>query len=90
MFFTRSIRANFLIQLIFASVTLIIIFSSLLYFYIEKSIYDDKKAELIQYAKNISTYKSVFQADESIPENFFSLNVGIIYLKKTKYTDGCL
>lgn len=83
MFFTRSIRANFLIQLIFASVTLIIIFSSLLYFYIEKSIYDDKKAELVQYAKNISTYKSVFQADESIPENFFSLNVGIIYLKKT-------
>ncbi len=83
MFFTRSIRANFLIQLIFASVTLIIIFSSLLYFYIEKSIYDDKKAELIQYAKNISTYKSVFQTDEAMPENFFSLSVGIIYLKKT-------
>ncbi|ADN08738.1 sensor histidine kinase [Sulfurimonas autotrophica] len=81
MFSKRSIRTSFLIQLIFSSVTLIIIFSSLLYFYIEKSIYDDKKAELIQYAKNISAYKSVFQADESIPENFFSLNVGIIYLK---------
>ena len=83
MFFTRSIRANFLLQLIFSSVTLIIIFSSLLYFYIEKSIYDDKKAELIQYAKNISAYKSVFQSDESIPENFLSLNVGIIYLKNS-------
>ncbi len=81
MFSKRSIRTSFLIQLIFSSVTLIIIFSSLLYFYIEKSIYDDKKEELIQYAKNISAYKSVFQADESIPENFFSLNVGIIYLK---------
>jgi len=81
MFSKRSIRTSFLIQLIFSSVTLIIIFSSLLYFYIEKSIYDDKKTELIQYAKNISAYKSVFQADESIPENFFSLNVGIIYLK---------
>jgi two-component system OmpR family sensor kinase len=81
MFSKRRIRTSFLIQLIFSSVTLIIIFSSLLYFYIEKSIYDDKKEELIQYAKNISAYKSVFQADESIPENFFSLNVGIIYLK---------
>ncbi|WP_457750391.1 sensor histidine kinase [Sulfurimonas sp.] len=81
MFSKRSIRTSFLIQLIFSSVTLIIIFSSLLYFYIEKSIYDDKKEELVQYAKNISAYKSVFQADESISENFFSLNVGIIYLK---------
>ncbi len=81
MFSKRSIRTSFLIQLIFSSVTLIIIFSSLLYFYIEKSIYDDKKTELVQYAKNISNYKSVFQADEAIPENFFSLNVSIIYLK---------
>ena len=77
---SRSIRTNFLIQLIFSSVTLIIIFSSLLYFYIEKSIYDEKKEELIKYAKNISANKSVFQTDESITENFFSLNVGIIYL----------
>ena len=81
MFSNRSIRTNFLIQLIFASVTLIIIFSSLLYLYIEKSIYDEKKDELVQYAKNISTYKSVFQADEAIPENFFSLNIGIVNLK---------
>lgn len=80
MFATKSIRTNFLIQLIFSSVTLIIIFSSLLYFYIEKSIYDEKKEELIQYAKNISANKSVFQTDEAMADNFFSLNVGIIYL----------
>jgi len=81
MFSKRSIRTSFLIQLIFSSVTLIVIFSSLLYFYIEKSIYDDKKTELVQYAKNISNYKSVFQTDKAIPESFFSLNVSIIYLK---------
>ena len=80
MFATKSIRTNFLIQLIFSSVTLIIIFSSLLYFYIEKSIYDEKKEELVEYAKNISANKSVFQTDEAMADNFFSLNVGIIYL----------
>ncbi|QOP43125.1 HAMP domain-containing histidine kinase [Sulfurimonas sediminis] len=83
MFSSRSIRTNFLIKLIFSSLTLIIIFSSLLYFYIEKSIYDEKKEELVQYAKNISAYKSVFQADESMGESFFSLNVGIINLKNS-------
>ncbi|UCN01018.1 HAMP domain-containing histidine kinase [Sulfurimonas sp. SWIR-19] len=83
MFSSRSIRTNFLIKLIFSSLTLIIIFSSLLYFYIEKSIYDEKKEELVQYAKNISAYKSVFQTDESMGENFFSLNVGIINLKNS-------
>jgi two-component system OmpR family sensor kinase len=82
MFSKRSIRQNFLIQLIFASASLILIFSSILYFYIEKSIYDDKKEELIHYAKNISSYKSVFELTDSMNDNFFSLNVEIIYLKK--------
>jgi two-component system OmpR family sensor kinase len=57
-----------------------------LYFYIEKSIYDEKRDELVQYAKNISNYKSVFQLDETISENFLSLSVEIIYLK-TSQTD---
>jgi two-component system OmpR family sensor kinase len=83
LFSKRSIRQNFLIQLIFASASLILIFSSILYFYIEKSIYDDKKEELIHYAKNISNYKSVFEVtDGSMNDNFFSLNVAITYLKK--------
>ena len=42
MFSQRSIRQRFLIQLIVASASLIFIFSSLLYFYIEKSIIDEK------------------------------------------------
>jgi len=85
MFSQRSIRQRFLIQLIISSASLILIFSSFLYFYIEKSIYDEKKEELIKYAKNIAGYKSVFQLDEldeSIQENFLSLSVEIIYLKK--------
>ncbi|MBA1432675.1 MAG: HAMP domain-containing histidine kinase [Epsilonproteobacteria bacterium] len=81
MFSKKSIRKSFLIQLIFSSVILIFIFSSVLYFYIEKSVYDEKKEELIHYAKNIANYKSVFQFDEAISENFLSLSVEVIYLK---------
>jgi len=78
----NSIRKNFLVQLIVSSVSLILIFSSVLYLFIEKSIYTDKHQELLQYAKNISSYKSVFKQDEGLVGNFFSLNVEIIYLKK--------
>jgi len=81
MFSKKSIRRSFLIQLIFSSAILIFIFSSVLYFYIEKSVYDEKKEELIHYAKNIANYKSVFQLDDAIPENFLSLSVEVIYLK---------
>jgi len=81
MFSKKSIRKSFLIQLIFSSAILIFIFSSVLYIYIEKSIYDEKKDELIHYAKNIANFKSVFQFDEAISDNFLSLNIEIIYLK---------
>jgi len=78
----KSIRRNFLIQLIFASASLILIFSSLLYFYIEKSIYDDKVSELTHYAKNIINHKSVYQTkEEMFSGSLFSLNIEIVYLK---------
>jgi two-component system OmpR family sensor kinase len=79
----RSIRRNFLIQLIFASASLILIFSSFLYLYIEKSIYDEKHQELILYAKNIANNKSIMQMDTSSPDFFLTLNVEIVYLKKS-------
>lgn len=82
MFSKRSIRKNFLIQLIFASALLILIFSSFLYFYIEKSIYDEKRQELIQYAKNIANNKSIMQMDELSPDFFITLDIEVIYLKK--------
>ncbi len=75
----QSIRKNFLVQLLISSASLILIFSSLLYFYIEKSIYDEKKDELIHYAQNISNYKSVYDLGE-LPENMLSLNVELISL----------
>ena len=76
----KSIRKSFLIQLIFSSASLILIFSSLLYFYIEKSIYDEKKSELLRYASNIVSNQSVFQREESISEAALSLSVEVIYL----------
>ena len=82
MFTKRSIRKRFLFQLLFSSATLIFIFSSFLYFYIEKSIYDEKRQELLQYAKNISNNKSIMQMDDYlINENFISLTVEVVVLK---------
>jgi len=82
MFPKRSIRKSFLIQLLFSSASLILIFSSFLYFYIEKSIYDEKRLELLQYAKNISNNRSITQVDDYlIPDGILSLNVEIVYLK---------
>jgi len=79
----KSIRRNFLIQLIFSSASLILIFSSLLYFYIERSIYDDKINELTHYAQNIVNDKSVYQTNEEIfSGSIFSLSVEIIHLKE--------
>jgi len=77
----NSIRKNFLVQLAISSIALIIIFSSMLYFFIEKSIYDDKHAELVAYAKNIVQNRSVFEQEGAVGNNFFSLNIEIIYLK---------
>ncbi len=82
MFSKRSIRKSFLIQLLFSSASLILIFSSFLYFYIEKSIYDEKRLELLQYAKNIANNRSITQVDAHlIPDGILSLDVEIVYLK---------
>jgi two-component system OmpR family sensor kinase len=81
MFSKGSIRTSFLIQLIFALAALIFLFSSMLYFYIENSIYDEKRQELITYAKNIASNKSVTQFD-NVPDTFVSLSIEVVYLKK--------
>ncbi|MBC8238716.1 MAG: HAMP domain-containing histidine kinase [Helicobacteraceae bacterium] len=79
MFSSRSIRKDFLIQLLIASASLIIIFSSLLYFFIEKSIYEEKYKELLHYAQNISNNKELFSnTADSLP----GLNIEIIHLEK--------
>jgi two-component system OmpR family sensor kinase len=87
MFSTKSIRNKFLIQLIFASASLIFIFSSILYLYIQRSIYDDKREELVQYAKNIASNKSVFENELFASDSFLKLSVEVIYLKKKHLID---
>lgn len=87
MFAKRSIRKRFLIQLIFSSISLILIFSSLLYFYIENSIYEEKGTELIQYAKSIKNNESIAKiADYKLNENLLSFTVEMLKLK-TKHQD---
>ncbi|MCW8894793.1 MAG: HAMP domain-containing histidine kinase [Sulfurimonas sp.] len=81
-FSTRSIRQSFLIQLIFASASLIFIFSSLLYFYIERSIFEEKHQELLSFAKNIAQNESIYGSGIVSPEIYLGVNVEIIYLKK--------
>lgn len=82
MFSKSSIRKSFLIQLIISSAALILTFSSILYFFIEKSVHDEKYTQLVNYAQNIAQNRSVFQQDEIYSENFFSLNIEIIHLLK--------
>ena len=75
----QSIRKKFLQQLLISTASLILIFSSLLYFYIEKSIYDEKTDELIHYAHNIAEHKSVYDLGE-MPDNVLSLNITLVDL----------
>nr|WP_321268247.1 HAMP domain-containing sensor histidine kinase [uncultured Sulfurimonas sp.] len=82
MFKKQSIRRNFLIQLIFASASLIFIFSSFLYLYIENSIYDEKHQELIQYAKNIANNRSIVHLDSDAPDALLGIDIEIIQVKK--------
>lgn len=82
MFSQRSIRQRFLIQLIIASASLIFIFSSLLYFYIEKSIIDEKYQELLVYAQNTASNQSVYGSEVPTPDVYLGLNIEIMYLNK--------
>ncbi|MFK5938322.1 MAG: HAMP domain-containing sensor histidine kinase [Sulfurimonas sp.] len=87
MFAKRSIRKRFLIQLIFSSISLILIFSSLLYLYIENSIYEEKNKELIEYAINIKNNESISQIHEyKLNEAFLPLTFELLKLK-TKHQD---
>jgi len=84
--FLNSLRKNFLIQLIVASVILIFIFSSMLYLYIEESIYSEKRTELFIYAKNISSNKAVNELISETSDSYLSLSVEVIQLRK-EYDD---
>lgn len=86
MFSQRSIRQSFLIQLIIASASLILLFSSILYFYIEKSIIDEKHEELSVYAKNASSNESIYGSNVPTAEEYLGLNIEIMYLNTQHLT----
>lgn len=78
MFSKRSIRRRFLFQLIIASASLVILFSSFLFLFIKQSIYDEKQAELIVYAENIASFKSLL--DQGNTDAMMGLTVELITL----------
>lgn len=78
MFSDRSIRSRFLIQLIIATVALMITFSSILYLFIQSSIYDEKRNEMITFAENICSYKSLVDAQETSNDALLGLTVELV------------
>ncbi|WP_373072668.1 sensor histidine kinase [Sulfurimonas sp.] len=86
--FSKSIRRNFLLQIIIASILLIFVFSSFLYFYIEKSVYDEKRNELLTYAKNISANRSVTELGSDTTDTYLKISVEVIKLKKYPTNNG--
>ena len=82
MLLQRSIRKRFFIQLIIASASLILIFTSFAYLYIEKSIYDEKRDELIKFAQNIASFKSLYDATVTNPDTLMGLSVELVNLKQ--------
>lgn len=81
MFSKRSIRRDFLVRLIFASASLIFLFSSLLYFYIENSILNEKYDELSRYAKNIAHNDYIYGSELPTPEIYTGVTVEVVQLK---------
>jgi two-component system, OmpR family, sensor kinase len=79
MFNRRSIRQRFFIQLFLASFSLIFVFTSFTYFYIQNSMYNEKKEELLKIAQNIAAQQALdaIQNSGSIP----TVSVSLVHLK---------
>jgi len=55
-----------------------IIFSSILYLFIQSSIYDEKRNELLGIAENICSYKSLVDAQESSSDALLGLTIELV------------
>lgn len=75
----KSIRSRFLIQLIIASASLIFIFSSVLYLFIQQSVHEDKKEELLRIAENVCAYESI-QTVKDGSNSILGLNIEMLTL----------
>jgi len=78
LFSKRSIRNQFLIQLIVASAALLIIFSSILYVYIRQNIYDEKQHEMLQFAKNITAFQSLSETMNNDADALLGVTVELV------------
>jgi len=78
----KSIKTRFTIQLLIASAALLIIFSSILYVYIQQSIYKERQRELLSIALNIT--KSEFVDNQSFLDNNPNIGISItlVHLKQ--------
>ena len=84
----RSIRTQFLIQLIVASAALLLIFSSFLYLYIQESIYDEKRTELLKVAKNVCDYESLFGSEPTNADTLLDVSVEMITAGEARQSGG--
>ncbi len=84
MFSKRSIRSQFLLQLIIASAVLLLLFSSVLYMLIKQNVYDEKQRDMLQIAKNISTYQSLSMAIHSSSDAMFNVSLDIVNVNSKK------
>jgi len=74
----RSIRTQFLIQLIVASAALLLIFSSFLYLYIQESIFDEKRTELLKLAQNVCAYESLFAGENTGTDLLLEVSIEMV------------
>ncbi len=84
----RSIRNRFLVQLIIASVALIVTFSSLLYLYIQNSILEDKKNELIHLAEQLSSNGSLAAASQNNADTLLGLTIELLPSSEQELQSG--
>ena len=78
----KSIKRRFTLQLLIASAALLIIFSSILYVYIQQSIYKERQQELLSIALNIT--KSEFVDNQSFLDSNpnIGINIELVHLKQ--------
>jgi len=85
LFSKRSIRNRFLVQLIVASAALLIIFSSILYVYIQQNIYDEKYGEMLQFAKNITSFQSLSDTVSNDTDALLGVSVELVRYDADSY-----
>ena len=81
----RSIRTQFLIQLIVASAALLIIFSSILFLYIQQNIYNEKQEEMIQFAKNVAAFQSLSETMQNNTDALLDVTLELVRYDSEAY-----